>query len=62
MAYKKIIGCNNVNKLRALEKYLYKVRCRCKRRFVCIQGERIDWGGGGGVIFIKFFKYLKIFF
>jgi hypothetical protein len=38
--YKKIIRCNNINKLRGLEMYLYRVRHMWKK--VSNHGERLD--------------------
>jgi hypothetical protein len=47
LAYKKIIECNNVNKLRDLRMYFYRGNCRWEN-VICNQGKRMedDWCGG----------------
>jgi hypothetical protein len=32
LAYKKIIGCTNVNRIKVLGKYLFKVKCKWKNK------------------------------
>jgi hypothetical protein len=46
LAYKKIIAGNNVNKLRGLKMYFYRVKCRWEND-ICNQGKRMedDWCG-----------------
>jgi hypothetical protein len=45
VAYKKIIECNTVNKLRGLGMYLYRVRCNGIRRLLTMQTEWKTIGG-----------------
>jgi hypothetical protein len=49
VAYKKTIECSNVNKLRGLGMYLYRVRCLWEKERPNL-GERIEDGGGGGIV------------
>jgi hypothetical protein len=46
VAYKKIIGCNNVNKLRGLGMYLYRVICRWEKE-ISNHGDRLEEYGRG---------------
>jgi hypothetical protein len=39
VAYRKIVGCNNVNKLRGFGKYLYGVRCKWENEISNNEGE-----------------------
>jgi hypothetical protein len=45
VAYKKLIGYNNVNKLRGLEMYLYRASCRWEKE-ISNHGERMEDEGG----------------
>jgi hypothetical protein len=50
VAYKKTIECSNVNKLRGLGKYLYRVRCLWEKEIGRpTLGEIKEDGGGGGL-------------